>query len=1278
MIHHITRATRHLIFWSLMAVAIAVSGVRLLLYGIERYKADLSTHVSELVGAPVTIGRLGARIRGFSPEIVIKDIEVLSAKSGAKPTLQFEQIRLGIDFLDALSRRQLLSSSWVTLVGAKFTVKRKTDGSFAIAGLKANNDDQPLWLLQGRKYEVLHSEITWQDEKRQGKPITFDAVDLVIMNDADRHRLNMLTQLQKKYGELLRISADFTGNVFDPNSIHGSVFVEGRHLELGKLITGDLPLSVRIDSGIGDFNVWSQVEKSQLVSVQGDVQFQGLKLRRPDRDAFSAKQLKTQFYWGVNNDQWRFVTNDLNLQMDNQNGKATAVAGVSGAQQAGTLQTVALFGEQLDLLAISKAVQFFAPLSAEQSQLLTQTALKGRLENFSLSANLIDKAFKVDGRFVKISLSGGDSGLAVENLSGAVKGSDKQGSIQLATENGRFMAPKLFRDSLAINKLAGTLEWAQTETQWLLSSPLLELNVPAINSKTRLAVTLSKGDEPPFLDIQSEFAGDDVSKVKQYLPVGIMEELVVKWLDGAFVRGRVPKGGFLFYGKPADFPFLEGQGVFETLFDIDQMTLAYQPQWPNITDINAEVLFFQDSLQVMFRQGQTHQMEVKQAKVTIPRLSKDAQLFVDGTLEGDITHAFEFMQQSPLSTRVDAVLKAIAPVGNTQIALGLHIPLNDGAATKVQGSAQINDGSLTVKAIDLPVTHLQGALKFNERGGYSDTIQAEALHYPIRINIDQASQKTVINVAGRAAAEDLQQQFPSSWWDKFSGASDFQLKLDLPSDERPPELLLQSDLVGMALDLPDTLAKTRTQKKPLSLAFELNNQALLPIVLDYDDELKAALKVDVNNKTLESAHVLVGAEKIDQSKNTGITIDISRDRLALQDWLALAAAQAGSGDNKAAGTGIEVIKIHTAHGLWKDTDIGLFDLSLQPEGRYWLGRVDSEVAQGQVRVPYQLKGADKISFDMDMLDFSVLKQITSAGTASVQDTVTLDTVPEIMPLLVIASKRTLWQGFDLGQLNVESERKGDGIVFKGMELSSKDHKMLASGNWKITGKRSETSLTGRWDIPKAGTFFNQVGLTNDFTETQAKVDFALNWKAAPQQFALSKLKGQVDIHFSQGRILSIEPGFGRVLGVLALEQWIKRLQLDFRDVYEDGLTFNRIDGHFDILNGKAVTKNLEIDAVPAKITVTGEADLVKKTVDYTVNVVPKSADALPIAGTIVGKVTSMVAKTLTGKNQDGFLFGSQYQIKGEWDSAKISRLRHNDGLLQKTWHGVTDFSWLRD
>jgi uncharacterized protein (TIGR02099 family) len=1278
MIHHITRATRHLIFWSLMAAAVTLSAVRLLMIGIDHYKADLTIHISELLGTPVAIGHLAAHIRGFNPEVVIKDIDILSTKEGVKPAIQLQQIRLGLDLRAAFETRQLLSSTSVTLVGAKLTVKRKVDGSFALVGLKANNDSPPLWLLQGHKYEVLQSAITWQDEKRQGKPVTFDAVDLAIMNDGDRHRLHMLVDFPKKFGELLRVSADFTGNAFEPNAIRGTVYIEGKHLKLAKLVTGDLPLSVRIDAGISDFNVWTQVENSQLSSIQGDIQFQDLKLRRVNRSDFVAKTLKTQFYWGIKADQWRLLANDLVVQLDNQSAKSTLVLGVSGTHKVGMVQKAALFTKRLDLPAMAKALVFFAPLTDVQNKQLTQASIKGRLENFTLSANLLVNTYTLDGGFANVSLSGGDAGMAVENLSGKVKGNDRQGSIYLATENSYFNAPKLFRTPLTLHKVTGTLDWTQTDTQWLLSSALLEVKVPVIDSKTRLAVTIPKGDASAFLDIHSEFVGDDVSKVTQYLPVGIMEPAVVSWLDRAFVKGRVTKGGFLFYGNPADFPFMAGQGVFEVLFNMDQLTLDYQPQWPVLTDVAAEVLFLQDSLQVMFRQGQTQQMQIMSAKVSIPQLSHNAQLFVDGSLTGDISNTLKFLQQSPLKAKADPVLKAITPTGHTQIALGLHIPLNNALNTKVKCVAQVNDAKLTVNSLALPVTHVKGALTFSEIGVSSDTIDAEALHYPVKINIGQASQQTVINVTGRAAIEDLQQVLPFSGWDKLSGASNYQLELDLPSDKRVPTLQLLSDLEGIAIDLPDILAKTKTEKKPLALTFDLDGQALLPITMMYGDQLKAALKLDINKKALESAHILLGLGAVEQAKESGLFVDINRDQLVLQDWLALAALQVAKGGYKSSDAGIKAINIHTAHGLWKGNDIGFFTLLLKPDSASWSGTLDSGIAKGKLRIPNDLKGTDTISVAMEMLDFSMLKQAKWPVAPAAPASAILETIPDVMPLLAVTSKATLWDGFDLGQLNLETERKLDGIVFKRIDLASKDHKMMATGDWKIIGKHSETALKGHWDAAKAGAFFNQVGLTNDFTETKAKVDFDFNWLAAPQQFSLVKLKGHVDVHLTQGRILSIEPGFGRLLGVLALEQWIKRLQLDFTDVYADGLTFNRIDGHFEIRNGKLVTKDLVIDAIPATITLKGEADIIKKTLDYTVSVVPNSADAVPIAGTIVGKVTSMMAKTLTGKNQDGFLFGSEYQIKGSWDSPKISQLHANEGLLQKTWHGLTDFSWLKN
>ncbi|MGZ5027322.1 MAG: hypothetical protein ACXWE9_08270, partial [Methylobacter sp.] len=74
---------------------------------------------------------------------------------------------------------------------------------------------------------------------------------------------------------------------------------------------------------------------------------------------------------------------------------------------------------------------------------------------------------------------------------------------------------------------------------------------------------------------------------------------------------------------------------------------------------------------------------------------------------------------------------------------------------------------------------------------------------------------------------------------------------------------------------------------------------------------------------------------------------------------------------------------------------------------------------------------------------------------------------------------------------------------------------------------------------------------------------------------------------------------------------------------------------------------------------------------------PKSADAVPIAGTIMGKVAALVGKSLTGKDQEGFFFGSQYLVKGAWGKAEIIPMHKNDGLLQKTWNGITDFPWLR-
>ena len=419
---------------------------------------------------------------------------------------------------------------------------------------------------------------------------------------------------------------------------------------------------------------------------------------------------------------------------------------------------------------------------------------------------------------------------------------------------------------------------------------------------------------------------------------------------------------------------------------------------------------------------------------------------------------------------------------------------------------------------------------------------------------------------------------------------------------------------------------------------------------------------------------MIGRVNVNKTPETGIKLEINRDQLDLQEWLNIAFAMTETQSTATpSNSPIQEIKVHSNSSLWKKTQLGLFDLSLKPKAQQWLGTLDSQFAKGKLTIPFDLKGANRISLNMDELDLSLLKQLKNQKPTQAFEP---SLIPESMPLLTLSSNKTRWQTIDLGQLNLVTERTANGMSFKNITINGDKQKLSLSGDWQVNGKQSITRAQGRLEMLRADELFKQFNISNDFSKTSGMADFKVSWQGAPHQFSIANLQGQLDLELNEGRLLSVEPGFGRILGVLAVAQWVKRLQLDFSDIYEEGLSFNSIKGHFELANGKAHTDNLIVDAIPAKITITGDTDLLHQTVNNTIMVAPKSADALPIAGTIMGKVSSFIGKSLTGKDQDGFFFGSQYLVKGEWGKVQVIPRHENDGLLQKTWNGLTDFSWL--
>ena len=228
-----------------------------------------------------------------------------------------------------------------------------------------------------------------------------------------------------------------------------------------------------------------------------------------------------------------------------------------------------------------------------------------------------------------------------------------------------------------------------------------------------------------------------------------------------------------------------------------------------------------------------------------------------------------------------------------------------------------------------------------------------------------------------------------------------------------------------------------------------------PVELNYNNEFKAAISLNTKERKINSGHVLIGMGDAIQPKRPGLKLEINREQLPLQDWIALAATQ-----SKVDGSGLDVseIKIRSKSALWKKTRLGVFDLSLKRNSNYWSGEIDSTIAQGTFQFPEELRGVSPIVLNMDMLSLSALKQLTFHGASSSSG---------FKPLMEINSKKTLWHSVNLGQLTLETARVPQGIKIKRLDLDSENEKLALTGDWKDNGITSATQLNGKLDMKKS-------------------------------------------------------------------------------------------------------------------------------------------------------------------------------------------------------------------
>ena len=147
-----------------------------------------------------------------------------------------------------------------------------------------------------------------------------------------------------------------------------------------------------------------------------------------------------------------------------------------------------------------------------------------------------------------------------------------------------------------------------------------------------------------------------------------------------------------------------------------------------------------------------------------------------------------------------------------------------------------------------------------------------------------------------------------------------------------------------------------------------------------------------------------------------------------------------------------------------------------------------------------------------------------------------------------------------------------------------------------------------------------------------------------------------------GTLQAVEPGAGRVLGLVNFYALPRRLTLNFRDVLGEGLAFDSIGGEFQLGDGQAVTQDLSIDAPSLRMETRGRIGLAAKDYDQRVTVYPDVSAGVTLASALLGGpalgALMLIAQEILDKPLDQATQLS-YHLGGTWDNPKVTKLGGN-------------------
>ncbi|MDA8523489.1 YhdP family protein [Acidovorax sp. NCPPB 4044] len=1339
-------------FWLLVTVAWGV------LHGwivprIGEWRSQLEARATQALGIPVRIGALSARSEGLVPTIELLDVALLDPQG--REALRLPRV------VAALSPRSALRLGFEQLYieRPELDVRREADGRLIVGGVTMHSDVGPGegsamgdWLFSQGEVALRGGTVRWTDAQRGAPPLELSGVDIVLRNRGWRHAMRLDATPPAAWGDRFTLMGQFRQPLLTTHGgawkqWSGQLFAQFARVDVSRLRQHADIEGIEVAQGRGALRAWIDVRRGEVSGGTADVALADVDATlgtglEPLALASVAGRVGGRWLEGgfeARTEGLQFLTRD-GLRWPGGNAMVRQAGKDPAAPERAQGE---LRADRLDLAALAQIASRL-PLGDALHSALARFGPRGTVEEVQASWRgplEAPRQYQARGRIAGLALAdgGGDRPSGVPGVRGAAVDfelTQAGGKASLAIENGALVLPEVFEDAtVPVDRLSANVRWQREGERMAVQVPDLQFANADAQGEARIAwatgnpkPSSGRSRYPGVLDLAGTLHRADGTRVHRYLPLSIPAD-TRHYVRDAVTAGSASGVQFRVKGDLHDIPFNHpGQGEFHIAAKVKDVTYAYvppglqhtgDPVWPALTQLAGELVFDRSSMAVRGATGSfagSPRLRVAKVEARIPDLAHSV-VGVNAQAQGPLADMLAFMAGSPLSRLTSHALDETTGTGNAELQLALSLPISHIDQSKVQGSVALSGNDVRITP-DVPlIARARGAVQFSDTGFTLSGVQGRALGGDLRLEggMRQAAggaQEATVLVRGQgvATAEGLRQaaQWPGVPELASHAAGSAAYALTLGVRRGVPEVLVTTNLQGMALSLPAPLGKAAEAAMPVRYESQLTRESLAAapnpavpggtvpplreqLVLEVGGVGSATYVIE---RTTPQPRVVRGAIAIGLAPGEaaampehGVSANVRTAHLDVDAWKSAFAATASPSGAGASAEGAPPPAPEAARGRMpaggaqeflptvlaaRAQTLVLHGRTLHDvvaggsrEGASWRANLEARELGGYVEYHPEDGAGGRVFARLSRL--SVPQSEAQEVEESLLDSRQADAA---LPALDIVVQDFELRGRRLGRVEIEAQnRGGDGAQrewrLSKLNFSVPEATFSSSGNWVMVGgggasdARRRTVMNFRLDIRDSGDLLARFGMDGVVRRGKGRMEGQVAWMGAPLSPDYRSMTGQVNVNVESGQFLKADPGLAKLLSVLSLQSLPRRLTLDFRDVFSEGFAFDFVRGDVRIDEGVALTNNLQMKGVNAAVLMEGSADLDRETQNLHVVVVPEiNAMTASLVATAINPVVGL-GSFLAQVFLRGPLIQAatqEFRIDGTWADPRIARV----------------------